>query len=367
MRKTIEKLKTIINHYRNPAIEGDNANENRQLCPSKMKLKATSNGQQLSRCEMKSTGSSALIVATAASKWRRKRRSSYLFGPPQRTDIDCDKRKSVKDIPKSASATFHRVHLISLESPKSKTGVKNEDKTNSGALKTVVQPPRKGGRIGKRNREKDKIRACVSETNMQARAKAKLGCNSYTKTNNPDSSKLIIKIENFIGDNKINKKKKLENSFTGEKHFKLKSLCSSEKQKKEFTKQRENIKTIILPFDKSSAASKGFKGRTKNRSPLLWGNGRDWRTPVHREGNWGRIYPINNFSAKYNPTLEEDCQGNKFSIGDKQIRLVVHHITNFIRISKQIYYKEVNATEEELSSRLINHLGMTGDVWLPSK
>ncbi|KAK6621095.1 hypothetical protein RUM43_011401 [Polyplax serrata] len=364
------------NRTPNSETEGTNDNENRQICLFKSRQKSSLSGQ-VSRCPSgaKATASSAILVATAASKWRRKRKSSYLFGPPQRLSIDSEKKKPIKEYTKSTLVSSIGT-ITSSDTGKGKEEGKYDERKSDAVITVDLKSEKKNLRTVKRLKEKDKNDKIKVGSNssdiIKAGKSGKLDCHTMIKTATcSDNSKVVIKIESIIGEGKIKKKKKVD-SASDRKQIKSRPLpftnlgVVKDKQKTGSSKYNDT-KTIVLPFDKSNSASKGFRGRTRPQSAMLWSNGLDWRTPVHREGDWGRIYPISNLNSKFNQTFEEDAHGNKFSVGDKQIRLVVHHITNFIKVAKHIYYKELNATEEELNSRLINNLGMTGDVWLPSK
>lgn len=83
------------------------------------------------------------------------------------------------------------------------------------------------------------------------------------------------------------------------------------------------FQTCQLPIDKSYLANKGFRGRPNN-TPLLWGNGRDWRCPAADEGDWGRIYPLGA------PNLQKDGFQT-----EAQVKAVVLDVTRFTRAAKQ--------------------------------
>lgn len=89
----------------------------------------------------------------------------------------------------------------------------------------------------------------------------------------------------------------------------------------------------LLPLDRSYLANRGFRGRvrpgalsgTMGGTPLLWGNGRDWRTPAADEGDWGRIFPLGPMDV---PKESLQAEG--------QVKDVVLQVTRFIRQAKQV-------------------------------
>ncbi|KAL0266855.1 UNVERIFIED_CONTAM: hypothetical protein PYX00_009291 [Menopon gallinae] len=304
---------------------------------------------------------SELIVASAATKWKRKRRTEYLFGPPSKSNLE--QQKSMSEQAKRS--------VIIVQEINNKRHAKPENIAKSVDQNNRDKQGRKCPNTKKRERE--------------APNKAKPSCsgisNSKLKTESPnirfssgtDISKAVktgaVSTENLCGgggDTEEMKAKKREGSTEeARKPKRVETKISCERVKR----PADTVKNILLPFDKSQSAYRGFRGRVRQQPPaMLWGNGRDWREPVQHEGDWGRIYPHNHsYNSKEVPEFEEDYMGNKFTVGDKQIRLVVHHVTKFIKISKQLYSSGLYATEEELNAQLMKNLGLTCEVWLPSK
>lgn len=378
--------------------DGDES-ENRHLCIIRTKPRAATSIQtnrganKLCNGPAKTTASSAMLVATAATKWRRKRKTNYLFGPPHKNNLDFEKLKTNFDNPKPPLRISPQNQNVN-DSARSKSQTQQEDKKKVEKLNEIglhnlnfkdeqtnelikYRQGKKSAVNVKRNRDKDaidKVKLCCGTVEVPNRVKMKYDCTLSSKMVNgadysKNSSKPLVQPE--INDNFNKKESKLENIDSKLAKGKSDTKCSyvCEKPKKVYSNQNDNnIKSVMLPYDKSYSTSRGFKGRTKQSPPMLWGNGRDWRMPINHEGDWGRIYPLNNYyNSKFTPEFEEDYMGNKFSVGDKQIRLVVHHVTKYIKISKQIFANGIHCTEEELNAQLMNHLGLTGDVWLPSK
>lgn len=316
-----------------------------------------------------------------------------MFGPPLRQKYDVDKKRSIKTQSKSdislrstnnnvapASSNKTKLERKTINDNDKKLDEKTDEDESSSSSPS---PPPPGAAAPNQSQCKNNTSKTIKRTRDKP-DKLKMNGNndppvkdikfkSTIKATCSDNSKIFIEIENLITNDKQGKKKRMEGlPLNKEKRhtksrivdFKGPSMC--EKQKKVLFKNNEHVKKIVLPFNKTIAASKGFKNRSKNQPSALWGNGKDWQAPVKREGNWERIYPLNNFN-NFNQTYEEDYLGNKFAIGDKQIKFVVHHITNFIKYSKQIYYKDIDASEEELNAQLMSHMGMSGNVWLPNK
>lgn len=368
---TIQLLYSFFS-YNSPEENQDS--EQRHSNPVRLKQKQTKSATCIRSSSFrgvnppKQSTASAMIVVNAANKWRRKRKSHYLFGPPQKSNMTLIKIKSTKENNKSPIILPESKSNNTLDSNKIRDGKNKDQPTVDGAQETGtigdIKVEKKITRNGKRNRDgQDRIKTSMSATAFQ---KEKNQEHFLVKAVScSDNFKEFLKGEKNTIDSKSKKKKIIDQKQFKAKGDQKKSL-SVEKQKKGNTDHKEKIKSVFFPFEKSNL-SKGFKGKTKSHSPLLWGNGRDWRTPINREGDWGRIYPLTDFNIKYNPSFEEDYLGNKFTVGDKQIRLVVHHMTNFIKICKQIYFKGINSSEEELNTQLINNIGMTSDVWLPCK
>lgn len=382
----------LLHYFRHSDNEDGDESENRQLCIIRTKPRAATTmptnrgGNKICNGSAKPTASSAMLVATAATKWRRKRKTNYLFGPPHKNNLDYEKLKTTFDNPKpplrlspqnnesarlkgqnvqedNKNKKVEKINEIGVNNLNSKDDQTNEIFKYRQGKKSAVNV--------RRSREKDpaeKIKLCCSAVDVPNRVKMKYDCPLTSKT---IPSTDYTKSKTDIGDSFNKKEGKAEcldpKLCKGKSDPKCSYVC--DKTKKSYPNQNDNnIKSVMLPFDKSYSTSRGFKGRIKQSPPMLWGNGRDWRMPINHEGDWGRIYPLNNnYNSKFTPEFEEDYMGNKFSVGDKQIRLVVHHVTKFIKISKQVYANGLHCTEEELNAQLMNHLGLTGDVWLPSK
>lgn len=314
----------------------------------------------------KTPSASALIVATAATKWRRKRKTNYLFGPPNKSHPEQQKQ--------TTEQTKRPVILVQEISNKKQVKPENVQKPvdqNNKEQNDLLKSKQSRKCITKK-RERDGLNkmkvSCSSNCIADKRVKNE---NLSTRANSCVEGVKIVKrsqipTENGVGDSDEKKEKKTEGGIgevKKQRRSEPKSACDKVKR------SPESVKNVMLPFDKSQSAYRGFRGRTRQQAPaMLWGNGRDWRTPVQHEGDWGRIYPLNhNYNSKEVPEFEEDYMGNKFTVGDKQIRLVVHHVTKFIKISKQLYSSGLYSTEEELNAQLMKNLGLTCEVWLPSK
>ncbi|XP_067000446.2 probable alpha-tubulin polyglutamylase Ttll1 isoform X2 [Anabrus simplex] len=120
------------------------------------------------------------------------------------------------------------------------------------------------------------------------------------------------------------------------------------------------IKNSLI-IDRSKIQSRGFQ-RTKQPTPKLWGNGRDWRSPPAGEGDWVRIYPLGQVSEQ-----EMDDGLGVPTVGDKEVRRVVAAVHRYSKTARDIWRKNPSATDLEYNTLLQHSLGFTGQVWLPPK
>lgn len=108
--------------------------------------------------------------------------------------------------------------------------------------------------------------------------------------------------------------------------------------------------------------------RPKCNPSALWGNGRDWRDPPTKEGDWVRIYPLG-IKALGKPTLwnEEPPEPHTTMFGDKDIKNIVTNMSKSSKIAKEIFCKHSNLSDDAMNTMLMKNLGLTGIVWLPNK
>lgn len=99
----------------------------------------------------------------------------------------------------------------------------------------------------------------------------------------------------------------------------------------------------------------------------MWGNGRDWRDPPTREGDWVRVYPLGR-NALSRDTLWNDLpsEPNTSMFGDKEIKTIVSNMSKCSKLAKEIFHKNPTLSDEERNSLLMKGLGLAGVVWLPN-
>ena len=87
------------------------------------------------------------------------------------------------------------------------------------------------------------------------------------------------------------------------------------------------------------------------------GNNKDQRSAPQNQGDWSKIYPLNNLNIKLSDSGE----------GDIKVRLCVHNMTKFTKTWRQIHQNHGELEDEQLNRMLMNQLGLSGKVWLPYK
>jgi hypothetical protein len=119
-----------------------------------------------------------------------------------------------------------------------------------------------------------------------------------------------------------------------------------------------------LLIDRSRNRAHGFRGHNKYPPPMLWGNGRDWRSPPAAEGNWIRLYPLGP-TAQY--TKQEPQEIPTIPQGDREVKNIVAAIHKYSKTAREIFKHNPTFSDESFSTVMKQTLGMTSEVWLPSK
>jgi hypothetical protein len=119
-----------------------------------------------------------------------------------------------------------------------------------------------------------------------------------------------------------------------------------------------------LLTDRSRNQAHGFHGQNKHPLPMLWGNGRDWRLPPAAEGSWIRLYPLGP-TAQH--TKQETQKIPAIPQGDKEVKNIVAAIHKYSKTAKEIFKRNPTFSDESFSAVMKQTLGMTSEVWLPSK
>jgi hypothetical protein len=118
-----------------------------------------------------------------------------------------------------------------------------------------------------------------------------------------------------------------------------------------------------LLIDRSRNQVHGFHCQNRNPLPMLWGNGRDWTSPPAGEGNWVRLYPLG--PAQF--TKQEPQELPTTTQGDKQVKNVVAAVHKYSKAAREIFKRNPTFSDELFSTIMKKTLGMTSEVWLPSK
>lgn len=105
--------------------------------------------------------------------------------------------------------------------------------------------------------------------------------------------------------------------------------------------------------------------RSKCPSPALWGNGRDWRDPPTREGDWVRVYPLGQKALGRETLWNEEPPESHTTMFDKDVKTIISNMTKCSKLAKEIFQKNPTLTDEERNCLLLKSLGLTGLVWLP--
>jgi hypothetical protein len=116
--------------------------------------------------------------------------------------------------------------------------------------------------------------------------------------------------------------------------------------------------------DPSRNRAHGFRGQNKYPPPMLWGNGRDWRAPPAAEGNWIRLYPL---GPTAQCTKQEPQENPTIPQGDREVKNVVASIHKYSKAAREIFKCNPTFSDESFSTVMKETLGMTSEVWLPSK
>jgi hypothetical protein len=119
-----------------------------------------------------------------------------------------------------------------------------------------------------------------------------------------------------------------------------------------------------LLTDHSRIQVHGFRGQNKYPPPMLWGNGRDWRSPPAGEGNWVRLFPLRP-TTQY--TMQERHKIPTIAQGDTEVKNVVAAVHKYSKAAREIFKCNPTFSDESFSTIMKQTLGMTSEVWLPSK
>lgn len=108
----------------------------------------------------------------------------------------------------------------------------------------------------------------------------------------------------------------------------------------------------------------GFRDQNKCPPKMLWGNGRDWSTPPVQEGNWVRLYPLGP-TTQY--SAQEPQEIPSITQGERQVKNVVSAVHKYCKAAREIFKRNPTFSDELFNTFMKQTLGMTSDVWLPSK
>jgi hypothetical protein len=108
----------------------------------------------------------------------------------------------------------------------------------------------------------------------------------------------------------------------------------------------------------------GFRGQNKYPPPMLWGNGRDWRSPPAGEGNWVRLFPLRPTTQC---TMQEPQKIPTVMHGDTEVKNVVSAVHKYSKVARDIFKCNPTFSDESFSTIMKQTLGMISEVWLPSK
>ncbi|XP_046665565.1 probable tubulin polyglutamylase TTLL2 [Homalodisca vitripennis] len=112
--------------------------------------------------------------------------------------------------------------------------------------------------------------------------------------------------------------------------------------------------------------SKSYR-RPKCPPSALWGNGRDWRDPPTREGDWVRVYPQGQKALGRNILWhDEPSEPHTTMFGDKEIKTIVSNMSKSAKLAKDIFQKNPTLSDDDRNSMLMKNLGLAGLVWLPN-
>ncbi|PNF34975.1 hypothetical protein B7P43_G15627 [Cryptotermes secundus] len=119
-----------------------------------------------------------------------------------------------------------------------------------------------------------------------------------------------------------------------------------------------------LLTDHSRNQVHSFRGQKKYPPPMLWGNGRDWRSPPAREGNWVRLFPLRP-TTQY--TMQIPQKIPTVVQGDTEVKNVVAAVHKYSKAAREIFKCNPTFSDESFSTIMKQTLGMISEVWLPSK
>ena len=120
-----------------------------------------------------------------------------------------------------------------------------------------------------------------------------------------------------------------------------------------------------LMTDQSKNQVRGFRGQNKYPPPMLWGNGRDWRSPPAGEGNWIRLYPLGPTTQYQTPQESQELPST--TQADREVKNVVSAMHKYSKAAREIFKRNPTLSDDLLNSEMKQTLGLTSDVWLPSK
>jgi hypothetical protein len=107
-----------------------------------------------------------------------------------------------------------------------------------------------------------------------------------------------------------------------------------------------------------------FRGQNKYPPKVSWGNGRDWRVPPIIEGNWVRLYPLGT-TTQY--SVQEPQEIPSMTQGERQVKDIVSAVHKYSKTAREIFKRNPTFSDEVFNTFMKQTLGMTSDVWLPSK
>lgn len=108
----------------------------------------------------------------------------------------------------------------------------------------------------------------------------------------------------------------------------------------------------------------GLRGQNKYPPKMSWGNGRDWTVPPVIEGNWVRLYPLGS-ATQY--SVKEPQETPSMTQGERQVKDVVSAVHKYSKTAREIFKRNPTCSDEVFNKAMKQTLGMTSDVWLPSK
>lgn len=133
---------------------------------------------------------------------------------------------------------------------------------------------------------------------------------------------------------------------TAQTHDKYQGSCSHERNK---------------PNRRETVVSEGMVKTTSS-----WSNGKNWHLPESSEGDWVLVYPqLLPASNRIRFSRSARNRHRTSIFNTDEIRQVVSSVVSFLKIAKEVFEGNSNATPDHLNARMTLYLKSDAEIWVP--